>query len=75
MKSIDATTKSALVREVPELIEAVTEAKKQGAVLLLTLDAFAGEPELLYRALWYAYSEGVDVTIVSTHSRSIENSA
>lgn len=47
-----------------EFIEAVQSAQtKQADTLIVMLDAFWGEPELLYVALNYARDRGVTVTM------------
>lgn len=46
-------------------VTAVTDTRtKEADTVIMTLDAFAGEPELLYVALDYARSNGVTVTMV-----------
>jgi hypothetical protein len=50
---------------VARFIEVVRDARRNRvATILMTVKAFAGEPELLYVALDYAYHEGIGVTMV-----------
>jgi hypothetical protein len=50
--------------EAGNFIEAVQGVQKEKVdTLIMTLDAFWGEPELLYVALNYARDEGVTVTM------------
>ena len=47
-----------------DFIKAVTEAPDQGVdTVIMTVKAFAGEPEVLYVALEYAYDSGMAVTM------------
>jgi hypothetical protein len=47
-----------------DFIKAVTEARRQGVgTVMMTVRAFAGEPEVLYVALEYAYDSGMTVTM------------
>jgi late competence protein required for DNA uptake (superfamily II DNA/RNA helicase) len=47
-----------------EFVKAVTEAPAQGVdTVITTVKAFAGEPEVLYVALEYAYHSGMTVTM------------
>jgi hypothetical protein len=47
-----------------EFIKAVTEASRQGVdMVMMTIKAFAGEPEVVYVALEYAYHGGMTVTM------------
>jgi hypothetical protein len=49
----------------PRFIEAVRNARRDRVdMVLMTIKAFAGEPELLYVALDYAHHEGMSVTMV-----------
>lgn len=62
---IDSDTVHRLQRSVPKWVKAVREAKPRDADfgVILTLDAFADDPQLLFDALWFAHSEGVRVTL------------
>lgn len=52
-------------RNAPGFIDAVLWGKAgTPAEILLTLDAFADDPLLLYACLWYSMSQGVACTIV-----------
>lgn len=45
-------------------INAVTDATRQGVdIVIMTVKAFAGEPEVLYVALDYAYHGGMTITM------------
>ncbi|GAA4550029.1 hypothetical protein [Amycolatopsis samaneae] len=48
-------------------IKAVTGARAENTQLILTLQAFYREPELLYTALVYASARGVAVTMAPEH--------
>jgi hypothetical protein len=64
MKSIDRDTVHRLQQSVPKWVKAVRQAKvKHADFVLLSLNAFADDPQLLFDALWFAYSEGVPVTM------------
>jgi hypothetical protein len=60
-----------------EFIEAVQSAQtKQADTLIMILDAFWGEPELLYVALNYARDQGVTVTMAPpTRRKSFSDKA
>jgi hypothetical protein len=45
-------------------IAAVDKTRRDADTVLMTVKAFAGEPETLYVALDYAYDNGVAVTMV-----------
>jgi hypothetical protein len=52
-------------------IEAVSHAGQESAdTVIMTVKAFAGEPELLYVALNYAYHSGMSVTMAPDTGRS-----
>lgn len=53
-----------LKQTVPEWVKAVQKSKEKDAKLIMLLDAFAGDPQLLFDALWFAHDEGVAVTLV-----------
>jgi hypothetical protein len=63
MKAIDDDTVLALKRAAPEWIKAVQHAKEEEADVILTLDAFVGDPQLLFDALWFAHDRGVAVML------------
>jgi hypothetical protein len=44
-------------------IEMINDVRHQSADVIMTVKAFAGEPETLYVALEYAYHSGVGVTM------------
>jgi hypothetical protein len=51
-------------------VDLVERARSEHAdTVLMTVKAFAGEPEPLYVALSYAYHEGMTVTMVSDHAQ------
>ena len=52
------------VQRAPRFVAAVLHAKENKAAVLERLDAFQDDPFLLYSCLWYAYSEGVAVTLL-----------
>ena len=56
---------SPIAREVEVTVPAFARAvEKPGAdQVLMTLDAFAGEPDLFYHCVWYATSHGKSVVI------------
>lgn len=66
MRLIDTATMQLLQKEIPEAVQAVEVAHKEGTdSVTFMLDAFASEPELLYNVVWLAYSKGITVTITS----------
>ncbi len=66
MRSIDGDAEANLRVKVPEWIKAVDEsAEEKVDYLIMMLDAFLDDPVLLFNALWYAYSRGVDVLVLS----------
>ena len=69
MKAIDGDRVALLKRTVPEWVKAVQKSKKEEANLIMTLDAFADDPQLLFYALWFAHDYGVAVMLApSTES-------
>jgi hypothetical protein len=71
MKLIDEDTEKELREEVPEVVLAIETAKKDNVeYLIFMLDAFAGEPELLYKVLWFAYSMGVSVLTIPPQEKA-----
>ncbi len=50
-------------RKAPHIVQTIEGAKADGDVAPLRLEAFDDDPFLLYTCLWYAYSEGVTVTL------------
>ncbi|MDN5274733.1 MAG: hypothetical protein JWP06_634 [Candidatus Saccharibacteria bacterium] len=65
MRLIDEDTEKEILDRLPDVVKAIEEVKRNKAdYLMMMLDAFAGEPELLYKVLWFAYSNGVAVLIV-----------
>lgn len=63
MKAIDDSTVDRLRLAIPEWIKAVENARGGDANLIMTLDAFADDPQLLFDALWFAYDRGVTVVL------------
>lgn len=53
----------------PEWVKMVQKAKKDSTNVLIMLLAFLNKPNSLYECLWYAYSEKVNVTFVSSEPR------
>jgi hypothetical protein len=51
-------------------IEMIQDAGRQSIDVIMTVKAFAGEPEVLYVALEYAYHSGVDVTMTEQPPKS-----
>lgn len=47
-------------------VEMVNDARDQSTEVIMTVGAFAGEPETLYVALEYACLNGVSVTMAGT---------
>jgi hypothetical protein len=59
-----------LKQTVPEWVKTVQKSKEKDANLIMTLDAFADDPQLLFDALWFAHDEGVAVMLApSTQER------
>lgn len=54
----------------PEWVKAVQNAKEEEANLILTLEAFADDPQLLFDALWFARDEGVTVVLAAPTEKS-----
>ncbi len=50
-------------RKAPHVVQVIEGAKADGKTAPLRLEVFADDPFLLYTCLWYAYSEGVVVTL------------
>ena len=48
----------------PKFMETVDYAKNNSESVMLVLDAFIDDPELLYACLWYAYISEVEVRMV-----------
>lgn len=65
LRRIDEATERDLAERVPSWVEAVRRAKSDDAKMILTLDAFADDPQLLYDAMWLAHSSGVTVIVAS----------
>jgi hypothetical protein len=66
MKRIDPQTYAYLQRAVPEWIKAVDRANEQNLdFVILSLDAFADDPQLLFKALWYAHDQCMAVLFAS----------
>lgn len=51
-------------------IEMIQDAGRQSIDVIMTVKAFAGEPEVLYVALEYAYYSGVGVTMAEQPPKS-----
>ena len=67
MNHITELAERRLQRRAPGWKVAVTNAERDGTdYLMTTLDAFAGEPQLLYDALIYARNHNVTVLLVPT---------
>lgn len=64
MKTITQEAIEKIEAGASKFIETVDNAKKNNETVLLVLDAFIDEPELLYSCLWYAYSNQVEVRMV-----------
>jgi hypothetical protein len=70
MKAIDDNRVELLKQTVPDWVKAVQKSKEKDANLIMTLDAFANDPRLLFDALWFAHGEGVAVMLApSTQER------
>jgi hypothetical protein len=53
-----------------EFVRAVTEARRDSVdTVIMTVKAFAGEPDVLYVALDYAYHSGMGVTMAPATER------
>jgi hypothetical protein len=53
-----------------EFIKAVTDARRDSVdTVIMTVKAFAGEPDVLYVALDYAYHSGMNVTMAPATER------
>jgi hypothetical protein len=56
----------------PEWTKAVNDARTEHTdYLTMSLDAFAGDPQLVFVALWYAYSYGVAVLVTPAPSTQV----
>jgi hypothetical protein len=66
MKQIDERLEQHLAEVVPNWVRAVRDSKAGDMIVILSLEAFADEPQLLYDALWYANEIGVDVTLAGS---------
>lgn len=64
MREIPKASIDMIKDEAPNFIKAVERAAESEADILLMLDAFAGEPELLYNCLWYAQQRNVCLRFV-----------
>lgn len=54
-----------------EFIKAVSDARRDSVdTLVMTVEAFAGEPHALYVALDYAYHSGMSVTMAPATERN-----
>lgn len=62
MKNIPYDLVRKIESELPEFVKGV---HSNVDVIVMMLDAFAGEPELFYDAVWYATSHGKHVKIVA----------
>jgi len=51
--------------EAASFIDAVAQTQRDADTVLMTIKAFAGEPDVLYVALDYAYAAGVTITMVA----------
>ena len=70
MKAIDDNRVELLKQTVPDWVKAVQKSKEKDANLIMTFDAFADDPQLLFDALWLAHDEGVAVMLApSTQER------
>ena len=68
MKKVPAELVKSLEIEVPGFVRAV---RAEGAdAIILTLDAFANEPELFYLCAWYASCEGKHLQIAASPPQS-----
>ncbi len=56
-------------------IPVVDRTRKEADTVIMTVKAFAGEPETLYVALNYAYHSGVAVTMAPVPKQSGKNAA
>ncbi len=64
MQHIDEDSEVSLRTKIPNWVTAVDRAKKEKVDYIITmLDAFLNDPELLFNALWYAYSNGIAVLV------------
>lgn len=53
-----------------EFVKAVTDARRDSVDrVIMTVKAFAGEPDVLYVALDYAYHSGIEVTMAPDSGR------
>lgn len=52
---------SVVERTIPKFVQAVSEAEKGNAKIVMMLDAFYDEPDLLYLAVQYAGEHGVSL--------------
>jgi hypothetical protein len=56
-------------RDAAGFIDSVAAAQRENAPVIMTLDAFWREPNVLYVALDYARASGVDVTLTPPNER------
>ena len=70
MQDISSETVALIERGAPRFIPSVRRAlaDKADAGIVLTLDAFTEEPELLYACAWYAAVHGVPLHLAPTAS-------
>ncbi len=71
MQHINKDAEVILRLRVPTWIEAVDDSAKNDIdYIIVMLDAFRDDPQLLFDALWYAYSKRVAVLIIPPHDSS-----
>lgn len=68
MKAMPAETVRDLESRVPGFVRAVRS--KEAEDIVLTLDAFAGDPELFYLCAWYASCQGKHLQVAASPPQS-----
>lgn len=61
MKPIPPDVEATIEQGFRDAIQSVKDGK--ASTVIMTIEAFAGEPEAFYNHMWYAHSKGVDVTL------------
>ncbi|MCX6381055.1 MAG: hypothetical protein NT023_16560 [Armatimonadetes bacterium] len=70
IKVLRARAKQMASQEAPEFMQAILQAKTEGAEIDLSLKTFPGDAELLYLCLWLAYDEGIHVRCTPAQRRA-----
>lgn len=65
MKPIPPDVEATIDPKFREAVQSVKDGIAQ--TVLMTIEAFAGEPEAFYNHMWFAYCKGVGVTLATPH--------